>query len=86
MVCQAPCYLEDQIRFFLFVHIDLLYQKPQDKIFKAVSFQLTLLAAQIIRERGKGMELLVLRQLSSPSVKSSSASENELFWASAQGW
>lgn len=79
MVCQAPCYLQDQIRFFLFVHIDLLYQKAQGKILKTVSFKLVLLAAQIIRERRKGIESLVLRQLSSPSIKSSSVSESELF-------
>lgn len=83
MVCQAPCCLQDQIRFFLFVHIDPLYQKAQDKILKTVSFKLVLLAAQIIRERRKGIESLVLRQLGSPSIKSSSVSESELFWASA---
>jgi len=83
LVCQGCCCLQDQIRFFLLVHIHLLYhQKTQDKILEAGSLKLALLAAQISSVHGKGMERLVLRQLSSPIVKNISASESGLFWAS----
>lgn len=86
LVCQACCYLRDQIRSFLFVHIDLLYhRKTHGTIFKAVSLKLAPLAAQISRVHGRGTEWFVLRQLSSPSVKSSSVSKNELFWTSVLG-